>query len=41
MQEKVGYKITGKKQNYSPALKQEVVEITTLLTKEDFYKINK
>ncbi|MBQ9792737.1 MAG: GNAT family N-acetyltransferase [Clostridia bacterium] len=42
MQEKVGYKITGKKKNYSPALKQEVVEITTLLTKEDFYnKIKK
>ncbi len=37
MQEKVGYKIVGKKVNFSPALNQEVVEILTRLTKEDFY----
>ena len=37
MQEKVGYKITGKKINYCPALQKEVVEIITKLTKEDFY----
>ena len=36
MQEKVGYKIVGKKTNFCPALNKEVVEIVTLLKKEDF-----
>ena len=40
MQEKVGFKICGQKANYCPALQSEVVEIITILTKEDFNKNN-
>lgn len=38
MQEKLGYEIIGKKKNFSPALNQEVTEIVTRLTKENFLK---
>ena len=38
MQEKVGYKIVGKKMNFCPALNSEVVEVLTTLSKEDFEK---
>jgi len=41
MQQKLGYKIVGKTINFCPALKKEVVEIVTSLTKEDFHKIIK
>ena len=36
MQEKVGYKVVGKSSKFCPALNKEVVEILTLLTKENF-----
>ena len=39
MQEKIGYEIIGEKKNFSPALNQEVTEIVTRLTKENFLKI--
>ena len=38
MQQKIGYKIVGKRDNFSPALNKPVTEIITNLTKEDFYK---
>lgn len=38
MQQKIGYKIVGKRENFSNALNKPVTEIITLLTKEDFYK---
>ena len=38
MQQKLGYRIVGKTINYCPALKKEVVEIVTNLSKESFYK---
>lgn len=38
MQEKLGYEIVGEKKNFSPALNQEVVEIVTKLTKENYLK---
>ena len=38
MQQKLGYKIVGKTTNTCPALKKEVTEIVTNLTKENFYK---
>ena len=41
MQQKLGYKIVGKTINFCPALKKQVVEIVTKLTKEDFYNIIK
>lgn len=37
MQEKVGYKVVGKSKKFCPALNKEVVEILTMLTKENFY----
>ena len=36
MQQKIGYEIVGEKTNYCPALKKEVKEIVTELTKERF-----
>lgn len=36
MQQKIGYEIVGEKSNYCPALKKEVKEIVTELTKERF-----
>lgn len=41
MQQKLGYKIVGQKNNFCPALNKEVVEIVTRLTKEDFDKATK
>lgn len=38
MQQKLGYKIVGETINYCPALSNEVVEVVTKLSKEDFYK---
>ena len=37
MQRKIGYKIVGKTTNFCPALKKEVVEVVTKLTKNEFY----
>ena len=37
MQQKIGYKIVGKRDNFSQALNKPVTEIITILTKEDFY----
>lgn len=39
MQQKLGYEIVGEKKNFSPALNQEVKEIVTRLTKENFLRI--
>ena len=38
MQQKIGHKIVGEKTNYSPALKSEVREVLTKLSKADFEK---
>lgn len=36
MQEKIGYKVVGEKENFSPALNKPVTEIVTRLDKTDF-----
>ena len=36
MQEKIGYEIVGKKKTFCPAMKKEVTEIVTKLTRERF-----
>ena len=38
MQQKIGYKIIGKKLSYNPSFKKEVVEILTELEKQSFEK---
>ena len=38
MQEKIGYKTAAEKMSYCPALKREIKEIVTKLTKSDFEK---
>ena len=36
MQEKVGYKVVGRKMNFSPALNRRVIEVRTELSRADF-----